>query len=401
MRTALATCVLLVSSFALAQADDAPDPAERPAGPLVLVNAASRLASLGQVDRLRRVLDQRGLLARLPQHLADVLDGSNVVLDDLDDIKDAYGRQDYATARALIESDEQRLLANLGSGDPMPALAELSQLHGLVEAAEDDDDAAIAWLRAAYRFNPAQGLDKQLASPRIRALQKQARAETAELGGVRVDAAPANAMVRVNGGEAQPVGQRIALPVGVHLVQVTAEGRKPYAELVKVREGRLEKVQVALDPETTQDQAAKLVDVTAAAPAGKARLPGVSGLSRLTGVNRMLLIEDGGDDHVTVRVYDSSTRKVSGPVELEGSAPSALIARKILAALEPDNMIDVTTVMVIERSQPKHWYQHWYVWAGAAVVLGAGGLATYQSFQSPTSIRGFVPATMSIQGGIR
>lgn len=389
MRKAVAVFVLIAAFRAPARADDSA-PHEPASGPLVLVNAASRLASLGQVDRLRRVLDQRGLLARLPQHIEDVLDGRNVVLDNIDDIRDAYGRQDYSAARAMIERDEQRLLANLGSGDPMPALAELSQLHGLVEAAEDDDEAAIAWLRAAYRFNPAQGLDKQLASPRIRALHMQARAETAEMGGVRIDAMPATAMVRIDGGDAQPVSQRIALPVGVHLVQVTAERRKPYAELINIREGRLEKVEVALDPETAQDQAAKLVDATAAAPAGKARLPGVSGLSRLTGINRLLVIEDGGDDHVTVRVYDASTRKVSAPVELEGSASSSLIARKILAALEPDSMTDVTAVMVFEREQPSRWYQHWYVWAGAALVLGGGGFATYQYVgRSPTSIRGF------------
>jgi len=47
--------------------------------------------------------------------------------------------------------------------------------------------------------------------------------------------------------------------------------------------------------------------------------------------------------------------------------------------------MDVATVMVIERSQPKHWY----VWAGTAVVLGAGGVATYQYLgRSPVSIQG-------------
>lgn len=390
MRTVLAVAVLLISSSVLAGPDDGVVAPDRADGPLVLVNAAARPASIGQIDRLRRVLDQRGLLAPLPQHLADVLDGRNVTLDDLGEIKDAYGRQDYATARRLIEADEQRILANLGGHDPMPALAVLSQLHGLVEAADDDVDAAVAWFRAAYRFNPAQKLDKQLAAPRIRTLFESARGETSETGGLWIDAEPATATVRIDGGAPQPIGPRIALAAGVHLIEIAAGGRKSYAELVSVREGRLAKIEIALDPETTQDQAAKLVDATAAVPTGKARLPSLSGLSRLTGVHRMLLVEEGGDDRVTVRLYDTAARKVSSPVQLDGAAPSAVIASVILAALEPDHMMtEPTTVMAAERPHTSHWYQRWYVWAGAALVLG-GGVATYQYVgRQPTMAHGF------------
>ncbi len=389
MRIVLAVAVLLTSSSVLAGPNDGAADPDRPAGQLVLVNAAARPASIGQLDRLRSVLDQRGLLARLPQRLTDVLDGRNVMLDDLGEIKDAYGRQDYAAARRLIEADEQRILANLGGRDPMPALAVLSQLHGLVEAADDDVDAAIAWFRAARRFNPAQKLDKQLAAPRIRTLFESARGETSETGGLWIDAVPVTATVRIDGGSPQPVGPRMALAAGVHLVEIAAGGRKPYAELVSVREGRLAKIEIALDPETTQDQAAKLVDAAAAVPAGKARFPGLSGLSRLTGVHRMLLIEEGGDDHVTVRLYDTSVRKVSSPVLLDGAATSAMIASVSLAALEPDHLTEPTTVIAIERPHTSHWYQRWYVWAGAAVVLG-GGVATYQYLgRQPTMAQGF------------
>jgi len=356
---------------------------------LVLLNASSRIGSIGQIDRIRRVLDQRGLLAKLPQHLEATLDGRNVLVHDLDAIKEAYGKQDYATARKLIEADEQRILSGGSGGDPAPALAQLSELHGLVAVAEDHDDEALAWFRAAYRLNPAQSPEKQLTSPRVRAMIKKARTETASTGRLRIDADPDGATYQIDGGKPQPTGAKLELPIGFHLVQITAKGRKPYAELVEIRPGSIEKIAIALDSETRQDRAAKLVDATVAAPAGKARFDGVKGLSRLTGVNRMLVIEEGADDHVTLRVYDTVTRKVSRPLELEGSASSAMIARKVLAALEPENMMEAGAAMTGERPHAARWYERWYVWAGAAVLLG-GGIVTYEYLgRDPTSIRGF------------
>jgi hypothetical protein len=355
---------------------------------LVLLNASSRIGSIGQIDRIRRVLDQRGLLAKLPQRLEATLDGRNVLVHDLDAIKDAYGKQDYAAARTLIEADEQRILSGGSGGDPAPALAQLSELHGLIAVAEDHNDEALAWFRAAYRLNPAQSPEKQLTSPRVRAMLKKARTETASTGRLRIDADPGGAMYQIDGGKPQPAGAKLELPVGFHLVQITAPGRKPHAELVEIRAGSIEKIAIALDSETRQDKAAKLVDATVAAPAGKARFDGVTGLSRLTGVNRMLVVEEGADDHVTLRVYDAATRKVSRPLELEGSASSAMIARKVLAALDPENMLEASAAAAA-RPHAARWYERWYVWAGAAALLG-GGLATYTYLgRDPTSIRGF------------
>jgi len=66
---------------------------------LVLLNASSWIGSIDQIARIRRVLDQRGLLAKLPRRLEATLDGRNALLPDLDAIKLAYGKQDYGTAR--------------------------------------------------------------------------------------------------------------------------------------------------------------------------------------------------------------------------------------------------------------------------------------------------------------
>ncbi len=389
---ALGLGLVLATSMAQAEPLDDDPVADRPAAAgtadqLVLLNASARIGSIGQVDRLRRVLGQRGLLARLPQRLEATLDGRNVLIEDLDAIKDAYGRQDYGAAKQLIEADELRVLSRLSGGDPLPALAQLSELHGLIAVAEDRDDEAVAWFRAAYRFNPAQSLDKQLTSPRVRTMIKRARTETASTGRLRIDAEPDTATFQVDGGKLQPVGEKLELPVGFHLVQITALGRTASAQLVLVREGKLDKLAITLDTESKQDRAARLVDATVAAPAGKARWSSVRGLSRLTGVNRMLVIEEGADDHITLRVYDVETSKVSRPLELEGSASSAMIAHKVLAALDPENMTEASA-MALEHHEQR-WYERWYVWAGVALVLG-GGVAGYEYLnREPTSIKGF------------
>jgi hypothetical protein len=392
MRLAVAFGLGLVLVTSAARADPLPGrPVTESAteDQLVLLNASVRIGSIGQIDRLRRVLDQRGLLARLPLPLEATLDGRNVLIQDLDAIKDAYGKQDYVAANKLIEADEARILSGMSGGDPLPALAQLSELHGLIAVAEDHNDEAVAWFRAAYRFNPAQSPEKQLASPRVRTMIKKARTEIASTGKLRIDADPDTAMFQVDGGKLQPVSDKVDLPVGFHLVQITAVGRKPYAELVAIHEGKVEKIEIALDNESKQDQAARLVDATVAAPTGKARFQSVKGLSRLTGVNRVLVIEEGADDHITLRVYDVETRKVSRPLELEGSASSAMIARKVLAALDPENMTEANAVMVIERPRDRRWYERWYVWAGAALAI-VGGIAGYEyTSRAPVSIRGF------------
>jgi hypothetical protein len=107
----------------------------------------------------------------------------------------------------------------------------------------------------------------------------------------------------------------------------------------------------------------------------------------------MLFVEDGGEDHVTVRLYDVESKKVSKALEIEGTASSASIARKIIAALDPDNLVDVNTVVVTQRvvdaPRPTPWYGRWYVWVGVAAIA-AGGYATYDYMsREPTAVRGF------------
>lgn len=386
----------ILSAFALlalargAQAKDAVDEStEDENDGLVLVNATSKVGDVGKIEKLRKVLDSRGLLHRLPRRLEAALDGRAVQISDMDAIKDAYANQDFDTALKIIDEDEDRILRATAAGDPMPALAELSEWRGLIAAQKNNEDEAIDWFRTSHRFNPARQVDKKLASPTVRKLMKKARREAAEVGWLKVQAEPEEAEVRIDGGKAQPASGKIELPIGVHLVVITAEGHTTYPEMIEIRESKTEVMPIALEKESTDDKAAKLVDATVTAAPGKARLKKARALSNVTGTKRYLIIEDAGEDRVTVRLYDTDSRKVSKPVDLLDTASSATIMRLVNAALDPENLVDATQITVIQQERRQRWYERWYVWVGVGAVIG-GGFLTYEYMtREPTSIRGF------------
>ena len=389
----LALCALmLVSLVSVASAKEPIDEAdagqEEDAG-LVIVNATARFGDGGKIEKLRKVLDSKGLLHKLPRRLEAALDGRAVQIGDVDAIKEAFGTGDFATAMKIIEEDEGRILRSAAAGDPLPALAELSEWRGLIEAAKNNTDEATQWFRTAYRFNPARQVDKQLASPAVRKLIKKARQETEEIGRLKVTAEPDTAEVQIDGGKAQPSGTKIELKVGIHLVTITAKGRTSYSEMVEIKEGKTETMPINLEAESTDDRAAKLVDATVSAAPGKARLKQANRLARVTGNKRYLVLEDAGDDRVTVRLYDVGADKVSKPVDLLDTASSATIMRLVNAAMDPDNMVNATQVTVIQADRSQRWYERWYVWVGVGALIGGGIIGYEYMTREPTSIRGF------------
>ncbi len=369
-------------------ADPAPRSGDTDPNQLVLVNATTKLGDLGQISRLRRALDTRGMLLKLPEPIEATLDQRNVLVSDLEAIREAYANGDYQAALKIISTDESRILENASAGDPTPALAELSQWKGIIAGAMNQPDEALKWFRAAYRFNPAWQIDKKLASPRVRSLVKKAKIELEGRGQLRVDADPEGAMMAIDGSQPRPATDKVELPVGMHLVTISAPHRSTYAELVDLPEGQPYKIAISLDAETNVDRTARLVDETVSAPPGKDRLKRAKALSKATGANRLLVVEDGGEDHVTVRLYDVNLKKVSKTIDLAGAASSAAIARQIKAALDPENLMDVNTIVVAQR-QDLAWYQHWYVWVGAAAVIGASIGGYEYMTREPTMVHGF------------
>src|SRR5262249_42362192 len=155
------------------------------------------------------------------------------------------------------------------------------------------------------------------------------------------------------------------------------EGRKTGAELVEIAPGKVTRLPIHLDAASKTDQAAKLVDATIAAPPGTTRLKKTQKLSTYIGGAKLFVyVEDGGDEKVTLRVYDIGRKKVSGPVEIDVNASANTIQSKVMAALNPDNMLDPTSIMVIKEERSQRWYERWYVWAGVAALAG-GGYLTY------------------------
>ncbi|MBA2544003.1 MAG: PEGA domain-containing protein [Deltaproteobacteria bacterium] len=390
---AFVACVL-VSSTALASPRVAADNDEKPAAKddeqLVLLNASSKLGDRGQIDRIRRVLDSKGMLLRLPERLEAALDGRSVLIADVDAIREAYTKMDFARALEIVQADETRILDGAGVGDPIPALADLSEWRGLIAAGMERPDEATKWFRTAIRLNPAWSPDKKLTSARVRPLIKKARKETEESGKLRIDVDPETAMVQIDDRKPQSVKDKLTLEAGHHLVLITADGRTPYAELVEITPDKTYKLEISLEKESKADRAAKAIDATVAAQPGKPRLKKAKALSLVAGgAQRFLVIEEGTDDKLTLRLYDVGSKKVSRPLDLANETSANAIARKVIAALEPDNMIEPSSVMIIEKQRSQRWYERWYVWVGVAAVAGGGFLGYQHLTREPTSIRGF------------
>ena len=384
----LVALALLTALSHTARADDDDASAKSADKQVVLVNATSKSRSLSGIDRVRRVLDGRGLVQKLPPTLEAVLDGRNLGIPDLDQIREAFGNSDFKLAKGLIDDDERRILAAVSSGDPVPALAELSQWRGLIAAIDGDDADGVSWFRAAIRFNPMWSPDKKVASaPSIKRLFNEAKHDPPETGRLRVDCDPDDAQVRIDGKETHASREKIDLPIGVHLVMVSAPDHAPVAALAHIKQGALVKLPIALPQEGKGDRAGRLLDATVSAPTGKARLKAARPLAKLISATRLLYFEDATEDHLVLRLYDLEAQKVSPTFEIDGSAASSAITRKVLAAFDT------------EEAGPgggggggggpegqPGWYNHWYVWVGAAVVAGLA-IGTYEyATREPTRI---------------
>ncbi|MEO8550642.1 MAG: hypothetical protein ABI678_11735, partial [Kofleriaceae bacterium] len=165
--------------------------------------------------------------------------------------------------------------------------------------------------------------------------------------------------------------------------------------IVDIDDVKVSHIDATLEPEGELDRAAKLVDENAATPPGTARLERARAFKKLTSANRFLMIEGNDDARVRARLYDVAMKSVSKPLSLDGNAASAVIAGQVKSALGPGSS---DTVVVVGGPDDgggggpvdhPHWYHRWYVWAGAAVLLG-GVVITYEAAtRDPTSLRGF------------
>lgn len=388
MHRRLALALTLVSTTT-AYADRHSDDREVPADDqVVVVNASGD--NPGQVERIHRVLDQRDLLFHVSESLEATLEGRSVLQPDLELIRHAYATGDFTTALKVIAEDEKKLTLR-GGADLTTSLSTLAGWRGLIAAADDKDDESLRQFRAAIRFNPAYQIDKRLPSPKVRATIVTAHREVEQTGVLKTTVDPDTARVAVDGNDSKQAGEKLRLPVGLHLVQISAPQRKSHAEIVDIDDVKPVRIDITLDPESLADKAIKLVDESAAAPSGAPRLERARALGKLIGVNRLLFVEAASDDGVKLRLYDISLKKISRSLAFDTNASSASIVSQIKSALDPD--VVTNPIPVGHDGDPEHddarWYNHWYVWAGAAVLVA--GLAVTYSYETrdPTAIKGF------------
>ena len=389
-RTAISLLALLaLTTTAVAKEGDTPIE-EVDGDQMVLVNASNKLSDIGGIDRLRRILERTKMLAKLPERLEATLDGRNTLIAEIETIREAYAKFEYDAALKIIQANEERILGAAGSGDMIPALAQLCEWRGLIAAAQENADEAIRQFRAAAWLNPAWQPDAKLgASPTIRKLVKKSRRAMDEVGRVRIESPTPGAMLTIDGTKAVPAGEKIELPTGVHLIQLTAEGHNSYAELIDIKTDKYERFEVELEKESNTDRAAKVVDAAIAAAPGKARLQKAKRLAKFTKQSRFLFVESGSDSSLKFRLYDIDAVKVSKPIVLIGNETEREVTAKIFAAIDPENMVDPSTIMVVEKQHTQRWYERWYVWVGIGAVLG-GGILTYQYMsREPETVRGF------------
>ena len=83
---------------------------------VVILNASSRLGNTGRMTRVKRVLESRNMLVDLPTNVENALAGANVLVGDVDEIRNAYLNFDFEHALDLVRTDETRILRNVSSG---------------------------------------------------------------------------------------------------------------------------------------------------------------------------------------------------------------------------------------------------------------------------------------------
>ncbi len=395
-RAALLACIAALATLAgPAAADRAGRPgsaADRTdaGGGVVLVNATSKRGDIGTYEKLRRVLDANDLLIKLAPPMQQLMDGRRLAIEDLASIRDAYVRMEYDTALGIVDQNERRVVANAASGDPLPPLAALQLWRGLIALGQEEDPKALEYFRAAHRFDPTVLPDPAFRrAPTVQKLLRSAAEPVKTTGKLKIELASAATVVTIDGGKPQDVSQRLSLATGLHVVIITERGMKPYLEIVNILPGQLERIAPELEPETMDDRAARLVDATVTAPPGRARLRSADEVARLIGRKRFLYIEDMADGRMTIRVYDVATARVSKTVDLDLTVSESAIRRKLIAAVSPENMLDTTRVVLVEQpAASKAWYERWYVWVGAAAVLGGGALGYHYMTQEPMFVSG-------------
>ena len=293
---------------------------------IVVVNAAGTTA--GQVARIHRALDQRGMLFHLNETLEATLEGRNTLLRgsrvDQERVRERrlrHGAQDHRRGREALARARTADLATL------VVVARGLARHDRRRAEQGRRCAAL--LPRSLRFNPAWAIDKKLPSPRVRSIILNAHREVTETGTLQDDHRARSRgrddrrqRTEERGREDQAAGRlspRSDLGRG-------QEDATPRSSISPTARATRSTSTLATRRSTRQGGEARRRESSRRRPAQ--RLERARALSKLTGSNRFLMVEGATEDHVNVRLYDISLKKVSKTFSLDGSASSAAIVRE-------------------------------------------------------------------------
>ena len=227
--------------------------------------------------------------------------------------------------------------------------------------AREGDDASEGAGAAQARRTPARGSRGDGAKDDDQGGASPAGKEPKEAAA----ASAATAELSIDGRPSAPFAESLELPVGLHLLRVTAPKRASVLRLVEITKAAPVRLQVELAPETTQDKVLRLVGETASVPEGRPRLAAASRLGAVVGASQLLMLEAFESQRAKIRLYDVKGKRLSQQFSFAQTDSSAAVAAAVDRAFRMSGG---------DGLEPQ-WYQRWQVWAGVGAVV-AGGIAT-------------------------
>lgn len=352
---------------------------------VVVVNATSgdaRAAAAERVAALRAYLVDRGLARRLPDALADAVEGAgdDAYAYDGSGVERAYAAFDYAGAHELLATATADALAAADSGALAAILAEIWLWRGMIAVAEGDASAADRWFRAALRLRPDRVLDPAVVPPRVRAAYARARGpETRARGVLRLRVAPADAVVSVDDRRRASPAKPLSVAAGPHVVVVEQPGFARDARVVFVRPGDTLDLELQLAPET-RAMAARRATAELAGARGPPPQRLLAALAELVGARWLLVVTDDRGGVLVARLYDARTGARSRAMTVPDDEPPRAIARMVAAdsvdlrlparadAPARTDLGGAPATARRDAAATPAWYERWWVWATVGAV---------------------------------
>lgn len=250
--------------------------------------------------------------------------------------------------------------------------AEVQLALAITAAQVGQDGVSEVALRRAASVDPERGVHAAEARPEVvaRGLQFARAAATAPTGRFEVSADALGAVVFIDDRRAGALPAVVQAPVGVHVLRVDAPGRRSWAVLIDVFEGERAPIRVALAP---TPRAHAVVAVERAAREGN--LGALEGaLAELPDAPLLWLVQAGSGPRDRALLYACRASGCAGPLLLE-DAPATLNSAELPRELDPARAQRWLAEPQDRVAPDPAWYERWYVWVAAGVVLAGAAAA--------------------------